>query len=199
VLHYWFDAHGNVFHPDYRQPLASMVFGGGYGFSTWWTEEPRQAMGINLLPITPASVYLAQLPNDYVASFANKAEEARKAYDASGQSDETTKDIWQDIYASLLALKNPEKALQIWNPRGSVELGETRSHSFLWLHALSEMGVPDTSVWANVMSHAVFKNPATGQKTYLAYNPSDAAMDVRFSDGVVLSVAPKKVARRMAP
>jgi hypothetical protein len=61
------------------------------------------------------------------------------------------------------------------------------------------MGVPDTSVWANVMSHAVFKNPATGQKTYLAYNPSDAAMDVRFSDGVVLSVAPKKVARRMAP
>ena len=199
VLHYWFDAHGNVFHPDYRQPLASMVFGGGYGFSTWWTEEPRQAMGINLVPITPASVYLAQLPNDYVASFANKAEEARKAYDASGQSDETTKDIWQDIYASLLALKNPEKALQIWNPRGSVELGETRSHSFLWLHALSEMGVPDTSVWANVMSHAVFKNPATGQKTYLAYNPSDAAMDVRFSDGVVLSVAPKKVARRMAP
>ena len=199
VLHYWFDAHGNVFHPDYRQPLASMVFGGGYGFSTWWTEEPRQAMGINLLPITPASVYLSQLPNDYVASFANKAEEARKAYDASGQSDETTKDIWQDIYASLLALKNPEKALQIWNPRGSVELGETRSHSFLWLHALSEMGVPDTSVWANVMSHAVFKNPATGQKTYLAYNPSDAAMDVRFSDGVVLSVAPKKVARRMAP
>ncbi len=199
VLHYWFDAHGNVFHPDYRQPLASMVFGGGYGFSTWWTEEPRQAMGINLLPITPASVYLAQLPNDYVASFANKAEEARKAYDASGQSDETTKDIWQDIYASLLALKNPEKALQIWNPRGSVELGETRSHSFLWLHALSEMGVPDTSVWANVMSHAVFKNPATGQKTYLAYNPSDAAMDVRFSDGVVLSVAPKKVARSMAP
>ncbi len=199
VLHYWFDAHGNVFHPDYRQPLASMVFGGGYGFSTWWTEEPRQAMGINLLPITPASVYLSQLPNDYVASFANKAEEARKAYDASGQSDETTKDIWQDIYASLLALKNPEKALQIWNPRGSVELGETRSHSFLWLHALSEMGVPDTSVWANVMSHAVFKNPATGQKTYLAYNPSDAAIDVRFSDGVVLSVAPKKVARRMAP
>ena len=199
VLHYWFDAHGNVFHPDYRQPLASMVFGGGYGFSTWWTEEPRQIMGINLLPITPASVYLAQLPGPDVESFARQAEQARQAYDASGQSDETTKDIWQDIYASLLALKNPEKALQIWNPRGSVELGETRSHSFMWMHALSEMGVPDTSVWANVMSHAVFKNPKNGQKTYLGYNPTDKAMDVRFSDGVVLSVAPKKVARHIAP
>lgn len=199
VLHYWFDAHGNVFHPEYRQPLASMVFGGGYGFSTWWTEEPRQAMGINLLPITPASVYLAQLPDSYVASFARLAEEARKVYDASGQSDETTKDIWQDIYASLLAIKNPEKALQIWNPRGSVELGETRSHSFLWLHALSEMGVPDTSVWANVMAHAVFKNPANGQKTYLAYNATDQTMDVRFSDGVRVSVGAKKLVRHVAP
>jgi endoglucanase Acf2 len=199
VLHYWFDAHGNVFHPQYRQPLASMVFGGGYGFSTWWTEEPRQIMGINLLPITPASVYLAQLPTPYVESFARQAEQARQAYDASGQSDETTKDIWQDIYASLLALKNPDKALHLWNPRGSVELGETRSHSFMWLHALSEMGVPDTSVWANVMSHAVFKNPKNGQKTYLAYNPTGQAIEVRFSDGVHLSVAPQQLLRYKAP
>jgi endoglucanase Acf2 len=199
VLHYWFDAHGNVFHPDYRQPLASMVFGGGYGFSTWWTEEPRQIMGINLLPITPASVYLAQLPERYVQAFGGLAEEARKAYDNSGQSDGTPKDIWQDIYAALLALKNPAQALQAWNPRGSVEVGETRSHSFFWLHALAEMGTPDTSVWANVMSHAVFKHPGSGRKTYLAYNPQDKVMEVRFSDGVVLSVPPRQVARHMAP
>jgi endoglucanase Acf2 len=199
VLHYWFNAHGNVFHPDYRQPLASMVFGGGYGFSTWWTEEPRQIMGINLLPITPASVYLTQLPTGYVENFGRAAEEARRLYDRSGQSDGTTHDIWQDIYASLLALKNPVMALESWNPRGSVEVGETRSRTFFWLYALAEMGVPDSSVWANVMSHAVFMDPKTKKKTYLAYNPSEKPLEVRFSDGVVMSVEPKKVARFVGP
>lgn len=199
VLHYWFNAHGNVFHPDYRQPLASMVFGGGYGFSTWWTEEPRQIMGINLLPITPASVYLTQLPNGYVENFGRAAEEARRLYDRSGQSDGTTHDIWQDIYASLLALKNPVMALESWSPRGSVEVGETRSRTFFWLYALAEMGVPDSSVWANVMSHTVFMDPTTKKKTYLAYNPSDKPLEVRFSDGVSMSVEPKKVARFVGP
>jgi endoglucanase Acf2 len=199
VLHYWFDAHRNVFHPDYRQPVASMVFGGGYGFSTWWTEEPRQIMGINLLPITPASAYLAQLPTDHVERFVVQAEEARKAYDRSGQSDGTTKDIWQDIYASLLALKNPDMALRSWNPRGSVELGETRSHTYFWLHALAQMGPPDTSVWADIMSHAVFRHPSTGKRSYVAFNPSDKAIDVRFSNGVVLRVEPRKVARYSEP
>lgn len=199
VLHYWFNAHGNVFPTDYRQPLASMVFGGGYGFSTWWTEEPRQIMGINLLPITPASVYLAQLPTAYVENFGRTAQELRHLYDRSGQSDGTTADIWQDIYAGLLALKNPAKALESWNARGSVEVGETRSRTFFWLHALAQMGVPDNTVWANVMSHAVFRDPGTGKKTYLAYNPSEKPMDVRFSDGVVVLAEPKKVARFVAP
>jgi hypothetical protein len=49
------------------------------------------------------------------------------------------------------------------------------------------------------MSHAVFKNPANGQKTYLAYNPTAQAIEVRFSDGVRLSVAPLKVQRYQAP
>ena len=31
------------------------VFGGKYAYNTWWTQEPRQIFGINLLPITPAS------------------------------------------------------------------------------------------------------------------------------------------------
>jgi endoglucanase Acf2 len=199
VLHYWFNAHRNVFHPNYRQPLASMVFGGGYGFSTWWTEEPRQIMGINLLPITPASVYLAQLPTTDIENFGPLGEESRKAYDRSGQSDGTSKDIWQDVFASLLALKNPASALKAWNPRGSVELGETRSRTFFWLSSLAEMGPPDTTVWANVMSHSVFRNPSTGKKTYVAYNPSDQPMEVLFSDGVSMRVEPRKVARWSPP
>lgn len=193
VLNYWFDIHRSVFHPDYGQPIASMVFGGGYGFSTWWTEEPRQIMGINLLPITPASTYLAKLPSEFIERYAVMADQARQSYDRTGQSDGTPKDIWQDIYASLLGLKNPALALKTWNSKGTVEMGETRSHTHYWIHALNELGTPDTSVWADVMSHAVFKNAQTGKKTYVAYNPSGKAIEVRFSDGVRLKVEPKEI------
>ena len=86
-------------------------------------------------------------------------------------------------------------ALKTWNSKGSVEMGETRSHTHFWIHALNELGAPDTSVWANIMTHAVFKNNQTGQKTYVAYNPSDKAAEVSFSDGVKVTVEPKKVVR----
>ncbi len=195
VLNYWFDMHRTVFHAEYGKPIASMVFGGGYGYSTWWTEEPRQIMGINLLPITPASTYLSKLSTEFIEGYAPVAEEARKTYDRSGQSDGTPKDIWQDIFASLVGLKNPTLALSRWNSKGSVELGETRSHTYFWIHALNELGAPDNTVWANTMSHAVFKNNQSGQKTYVAYNPSDKATEVRFSDGVKMTVQPKSIGR----
>lgn len=199
VLHYWFNAGGNIFHPDYRKPLASMVFGGGYGYSTWWTEEPRQILGINLLPITPASTYLAQLPTAWVEALDTQAVQERQAYDKSGQSDGTPRDIWQDVFASVLAVKNPDKALTQWNPRGSVELGETKSHTYFWLHALADMGAPDTSVWANTMNHTVFRRSSDGRKTYVAYNFGDQALDVKFSDGFQMTVPPRQLSRISPP
>jgi len=42
-------------------------------------------------------------------------------------------------------------------------------------------------------------DPKTKKKTYLAYNPSEKPLEVRFSDGVVMSVEPKKVARFVGP
>lgn len=193
VLQYWFNANGTTFHPEYKKPVASMVFGGGYGFSTWWTEEPRQALGINFLPITPGSTYLARLSTSYIESYLDFAASARAEYDRSGQSDGTTVDIWQDIFASVLALKIPEKGLALWNPRGSTELGDTRTRTFFWLQYLKDRGAPDLSVSANTLSYAVFKHPTTGKRSYVAYNPDPTPKEVRFSDGTRLTVGPKQV------
>jgi len=48
--------------PELGKPFASQVFGGKYAYNMWWTEEPRQIRGINLLPFTPASTYLGADP-----------------------------------------------------------------------------------------------------------------------------------------
>ena len=134
VLNYWFDVHEIVFDPEYPKPIASMVFGGGYGYSTWWTEEPRQIHGINLLPITSASVYLAQIPPERTLSDITFMKERRAEYETASQTDGTPSVIWENVFVSWMALNDPEMALASWNPDadGSIELGDTRSRTLAW-------------------------------------------------------------------
>jgi endoglucanase Acf2 len=62
INHYWFDIHGLVFAPEYKNAEVSLVFGGMYRHDTWWIDDPRQIKGINLLPVTTAHTYLGTRP-----------------------------------------------------------------------------------------------------------------------------------------
>jgi endoglucanase Acf2 len=193
ISDYWFDSRRTVFSPAYGKVVAAQVFGGRYAYNTWWTEEPRQIQGINLLPITPASIYLGRDP-DYSKRFMAALDPEKRAYSKRGMNDGTPEDIWQDILASFLALADPNAALEFWRPKGSVESGETRSHTLHWLLSLKEMGTPDFSVTADTPFYGVFRAP-TGERTYLAFNLTDAPLAVRFSDQKQLTVAPHSLAR----
>lgn len=192
VQQYWFDLDHQVLAPDFEHPFASMVFGGKYAYNTWWTEEPRQIYGINLLPITPASTYLGQDPG-YVERYIGAIAPARKAHDLHGVPDGTKPDIWQDIFAEDLALADPVKALALWDRHGSVEFGETRTHTLYWMLSLKEMGRPDFTITANTPLYGVFGD--TSRRTYLAYNAGDQPITVAFSDGRTMSVAAHSLGR----
>jgi hypothetical protein len=56
------------------------------------------------------------------------------------------------------------------------------------------MGTPDLAVTADVPLYGVF-HTASGQRSYLAYNPGDKSLDVHFSDGTVLNVAAHSLGR----
>jgi endoglucanase Acf2 len=195
VSHYWFDIHGLVFPPEYKNVEASWVFGGRYAHKTWWTDEPRQTKGINLLPVTTFSTYLGRDP-DYVKRNVAALKPETDAYNAVGKfpPNPPPKDVWQDIFAKYLALADPAAALAQWDRFGSVELGDTRTHTLHWILSLQEMGTPDFSVTANTSLYSVFKRP-DGRKTYLAYNAGKAPIDVKFSDGKTLTVAPGALGR----
>ena len=177
VEHYWFDVHRLVLPPQYRNVDVAMLFGAGYAHNTWWTDEPRQITGINLLPITTSSLGLGRHP-DFVR---------RKPAD-----------IWQDIFAKYRALIDPEAALQQWNRWGAVELGETRSATLHWMLSLRELGTPDFSVTADHPLHTVLRRP-DGRRTHLAFNAGTQPLTVRFSDGTVLEVPPGRLARSRTP
>ncbi len=195
INHYWFDIHGLVFAPEYKPVETSMLFGGKYAHNTWWTDEPRQIHGINLLPIAPYSTYLGR-----DAAFVKRNLAAMKveseAYKKRGKfpPNPPPEDVWQDIFAKYLALVDPDAALAAWNPRGSVEDGETPSHVLHWLLSLQALGTPDHAVLADTTLYQVFKR-ADGRRSYLAYNAGKLPLNVRFSDGQQLTVAPGTLGR----
>jgi endoglucanase Acf2 len=192
INHYWFDVHGLVLAPEYKNVDVAQLFGGKYIHNTWWTDDPRQITGINLLPITTASTYFGQYP-DYIRRNLAALKDEQAIWAARGKKVDPP-DIWQDIFAKYLALADPAAGLAQWNRWGAVELGETRTTTLHWLLSLDEMGPPDFGITADTPLYSVFKR-ADGRRTYLAYNAGKAPLNVRFSDGKALSVAPATLGR----
>lgn len=195
INHYWFNIHGLVFPPEYTNPDASLVFGGMYQHNTWWTYEPRQITGINLLPVTTAHLYLGADPK-YVKRNLDALVGEIETYEKFGKkpNNPPPKDIWQDIFAKYLALADPALALKTWDRWGSVNTGDSRTHALHWMLSLEAMGTPEFGVTADTPLYSVFKR-ADGKKTYLAFNAGKAPINVRFSDGQTLTVAPGALAR----
>ena len=192
INHYWFDVHGQVLAPEYKNVDVAQLFGGKYIHNTWWTDDPRQITGINLLPITTVSTYFGAHP-EYIKRNLGALKSEQEIWAARGKKVDPP-DIWQDVFAKYMALADPAAALAQWNRWGAVELGETRSHTLHWLLSLNEMGVPDFGISADTPLYSVFKR-ADGGKTYLAYNAGKAPLNVRFSDGKNLVVAPGMLGR----
>ncbi len=190
IRHYWFDVHRLVLPKEYKSAEVSMLFGGKIAHNTWWTDEPRQTKGINLLPITTASTYLGRDPEFVRRSLATLPEESR-VFAARGKVAKPA-DIWQDIFAKYLALVDPTAALAGWDRWGSFELGDTRSHALHWMLTLQHLGTPDFSVTADTTLYTVLRS-ADGRRTYMAYNAGRTPLTVRFSTGVVLKVEPSEL------
>lgn len=194
INHYWFDLHGLVLAPEYKNVEVSMLFGGKYAHNTWWTDEPRQIKGINLLPVTTASAYMGREPK-FIQRNLGTLKGDTELYLSRGKGySEVPKDIWQDIFAKYQALADPQAALAAWDRWGSVELGDTRTHTLHWMLSLDAMGIPDPEVLADTPLYTVFRR-ADGRKTYLAYNAGKAPLTVRFSDGKSLVVEPGVLGR----
>jgi endoglucanase Acf2 len=195
VNHYWFDIHGLSLPPEYVNEEVSIVFGGRLAHTTWWTDEPRQIHGINLLPLTSSSTYLATSP-EFVRRNLEALDREMVIYRDRGKA-ANPKDIWQDLFAKYLALVDPQAGFERWDEYGSFELGDTRSHALHWLSFLREVGPPDLSVTADTPHYAVFRQ-ADGTRTYLVFNPSATPTSVTFSDGTVVEALPGQLTQHRA-
>ncbi|MBZ9716091.1 glycosyl hydrolase [Deinococcus multiflagellatus] len=177
IEQYWFNQGGGVFPAGFNKPAVGMVWGDGGAYSTWFSAEREAIQGINFLPITAGSLYLGRNPS-YL----------KTNYDFLGR--EPT--MWRDIFWQVYSLYDAAGAVSKFGSGAyTPEEGETKAHTYQFIHSLNAMGQVDTGVTANTPHYAVFKKGNT--RTYAAYNPSNTAITVNFSDGATLSVPARKV------
>lgn len=98
---YWF-GENNPFPAGYNHAIASMVWGGKRDYATWFSGQAMHIHGIQWLPITPASGYLATLPG-----FTERNNEVLRAHPNSATHE------WGDLYTAHLSYFDPEQAVRL--------------------------------------------------------------------------------------
>lgn len=183
VSNYWFDYDDDTLSSLYKKTIggkehryASMVWGGKYGYETWWTLEPLQTNGINILPNTPASFYLAR-DKEYMRDFVRIATKNESSYTGSD------KDVnrWNELYSSYIAMYDPDAAEEYFNETCKAEAGDSKAHTYYQIKYMQDKGTPDLTTTGNMpLSSVLVKN---GSATYVVYNPTDSDKEAVFSDG----------------
>ncbi len=199
TLQYWWDYkdinyphgtdHGDAQHTfyndaEYHYPMAGFIYGDKQEFGTWFGSEQQNQqefpIGINLLPMTAASTYLARdteyIEEDLINWFLNKYGSVNR---------------WNELFWEYLALANPERALEFYNsqPYGESQPSppsETDAHYYHWIHNMVAMGPFRSDITANTPSYGVFGRG--DELTYVVYNPTDNDLSVKFSDGAIVNV-----------
>ncbi len=177
LQHYWMDIHEDIYPENYTHNAVGMIWGSKVDHATWFSAEPEMIHGINMLPVTGASLYLGYYP-DYVQQNFNEivSENGGKVNN------------WVDVMWEFLAFTDAEKALDnlLANPGYTCEEGETRAHTYHHINVLAGLGHVQKDITADCPSYAVFKKDNVTR--YSIYNPADTAKLVTFSDGAVFMV-----------
>lgn len=186
---YWFDIDQDVLDSKYvkqgtnqiKNNMASLVWSGKYDYATWFSADPAMVQGIQLLPITAGSYYLAT-NKEYIK---NSIETLKNKGNSKS---------WNDIWSEYLAMADPDGGFDRWG--GSTpENGETNAHIYQFIKSLQKAGTPETGITSNTELSMVFKD-SNGEKTYAVYNADSKIKTVQFSDGAKFSAAPNKMTIR---
>ncbi|WP_240135537.1 glycosyl hydrolase [Streptomyces sp. MUM 178J] len=184
IAQYWFDADEQVFPSSFGHDTAGMVWGSGAAYATWWTANPEEIHGINVLPVTGGSLHLG---GEKAAIRRNIAEMEREN---GGPAVE-----WRDILWEFQSFADPHLAKSKWdagNASYTPERGESKAHTYHWISTLDTLGAPDTGVTGSIPTSAVFTKGTV--RTYTAHNHGPAARTVTFSDGKTLTVPARSTA-----
>lgn len=173
IKYYYFDIDGNILTLlNYGHNSIGRLFAGYVSYDLYFYPMYSQTIkGIQVLPMTPAMTYLAY-DKEYISDF----------YDAtlSESGVPNNPEMWYDIWARLIALYNPSKALSNFDTykEKDVDEGSTKSFTYYFINFFDKYGTPVFDYSADQSSYMVLDKEGT--KTYCAYNPSNSSKNVKF-------------------
>lgn len=179
VEQYWFNVDHDNFPAGYGYDYTAQVWGGQIWDGTYFSADPQDIRGINILPITSASMYLA----DNISY----EQEFLKAL-ATENGNSSTWTTWQDTFWEYQAFIDAPGAIQLFNAQPSYTPGasETKAYTYSMLYDMQTLGVVDAAITANTPLYAVFNH--SGTINHVASNTGTTAITVKFSDGTTFSV-----------
>ena len=185
VEQYWFNVDHDNFASGYGFDYTAQVWSGQIWNGTYFSGDPQAIRGINLLPITPASLYLAD-NTSYEQEFLQAL--------AAENGGSNTWTMWQDTFWEYQALIDAPGAIQLFNAQPNYTPGgsETKAFTYSMLYDLQTLGRVDASVTANTPLYAVFNNGGT--LNHVAYNAGSSSITVTFSDGTSFAVPAGQIA-----
>ena len=183
---------------DYIQPWSSNLTSHGVGWWTWFGGDPVFMQGIQWMPISPALDYLGEdkafADWDYKRLMELKEHVGWQDYSGSdawlGNSD------WGNVVLSYRQWSDPDDAAAIFDQGWesgwpTMTTSSTNGITYYVTHSHRSWGDIDWSVTANYPTARTYTK--NGQKTHIAYNPTDAEITVVYSDGTVLAVPARQM------
>ena len=170
IKYYYFDIDEVVLTPDYGHNSVGRLFGGYVSYDLFFYPMcPQTIKGIQLLPMTPAMSYLS-FDKTYLEKF----------YNATLNESLSDPKMWYDIWARLIALYNPSKALSHFDTykMDDVDEGSSKSFTYHFINFFDKYGLPVFDYTSDQSSYMVLDKDGT--KTYCVYNPDNNRKYVHF-------------------
>ena len=197
---YWnnIDGYNNVsadadnFPAGYGKITTSIIWGDGAVFSTWFSAAYAHILGIQGLPSSPLILHVSQYADymeDYVALGLSQS--------SNGKPSGLVADQWRDLWWNLWAMVDADAAIADYNSAASYipEAGETKAHTYHWIHTFSALGQLQTGTGALTADHpAALAFEKDGVTNYVVYNFTDQPLSVSYSDGQTVTAAPNSFA-----
>ena len=186
---YWnnIDGYNNVssdadnFPSGYNRITTSIIWGDGASFSTWFSGAYAHILGIQGLPSSPLIFHVglhAGYMEDYVDLGLSES--------SNGKPSGLVDDQWRDLWWNLWAMTDAQAAIADYNSVSSYvpEQGESKAHTYHWIHTFDELGHLATGTGEITANHpAAIAFDKNGTKSYVVYNFTDQTIPVTFREG----------------
>jgi endoglucanase Acf2 len=193
---YWnnIDGYNNVgadadnFPAGYNRITTSIIWGDGAVFSTWFSGAFAHILGIQGLPTNPLILHVGQYA-DYMVDYVTLGLSESSNIKPSGLPD----DQWRDLWWNLWAMTDADASIADYNTVADYvpEAGETKAHTYHWIHTFRQLGHMVTGTGALTADYpAAIAFDNNGVTSYVVYNFSGQPLSVSFSDGQIVNAAP---------